>query len=366
MTQDLTAILLFSGGLDSLLAAKVLEKQGVKVVCLHFVSPFFGNSRKISHWQKIYNLDIHAFDATLPVMEMLANGPDHGFGKALNPCVDCKILLLQLAREQMPIYGADILATGEVIGQRPMSQRKDAMHLIAREAKVKDILLRPLSAGFSSPLPAERGLLDHSLFPSISGRGRAAQLALAEAFGLAEIPSPAGGCLLTERENTIRYWKILKNWRKIHEGNSTPENLERLAHDFDLAAMGRQVWRDSHWLVYGRSQQDNEKLAQAIRPEDAGIRLSTFPGPYAIARGGFAWSRDLLTEACAIVTSYSPKAVASGKAVECKITVGQDNFCLQVMPDRKAEVWTTPEWEETGKELREERQVLAEKRRGRK
>lgn len=364
MKNNITALVLFSGGLDSVLAAKLLQRHGVRLICLHFTSPFFGDAKKIPHWESIYNFEIHPFDAAIPFIAMLANGPEYGFGKALNPCVDCKILLLRLAKSQMEKYGAQILATGEVVGQRPMSQRKDAMSAIARDAGVRDILFRPLCAKNMPPLPLEEeGILNHADFPGISGRGRNAQLELAEQFGLSEIPTPAGGCLLTEKENTRRYWKILRAWRDAHPGGANEANAESLAADMRLAACGRQVWHDDYWLCFGRNQRDNEKLVECRREGDAFLRLTSFPGPHALARGGAMWPENILKSACSLLASHSPKAVASGRPAACELRIGDTRSYIEIMPGREGNFWATPTWEETSDELREERLTMLKTKR---
>ena len=177
--MSVDAIVLFSGGLDSILAAKVLEEQGLEVLCLHCISPFFGSRHSIDRWKKIYSLNIVSLDVGREFMQMLCRWPAHGFGKVLNPCVDCKILLLTQAKKYMDKIGATFLATGEVLGQRPMSQRRDTLFLISREANVRDCLLRPLSAQHLPPTPMEEnGLVNRDLLPAIAGRGRSEQLNL--------------------------------------------------------------------------------------------------------------------------------------------------------------------------------------------
>ena len=153
--RPVDVVVLFSGGLDSILAAKVLEEQGLRVCCLHCHSPFFGDPGAVERWSRLYGLDIRTLDVSDDFCAMLRARPAHGFGKVMNPCVDCKILLLRHARLYMESIGARLLATGEVLGQRPMSQRRDVLNAIRRDAGVQDILLRPLSALHLSPTPAE-------------------------------------------------------------------------------------------------------------------------------------------------------------------------------------------------------------------
>ena len=140
------AFALFSGGLDSILAARLIMEQGLVVRCLHFVTPFFGKPQLIPHWEKVYGLEVEAVDVGEAFVRLLRERPAHGFGKVMNPCVDCKILMMRKARELMKKWGASFLISGEVLGQRPMSQRRDTLNVIRRDAEVKESLLRPLSA----------------------------------------------------------------------------------------------------------------------------------------------------------------------------------------------------------------------------
>ena len=128
--KNYDGIALFSGGLDSILAARLVMEQGLKVKCLHFFSPFFGHPGRIAHWQKEYGLDIDPIDVSPEFVELLKRGPAHGFGSAMNPCVDCKIVMISRARELMQEYGAKFIVSGEVLGQRPMSQRRDTLNAI--------------------------------------------------------------------------------------------------------------------------------------------------------------------------------------------------------------------------------------------
>ena len=190
------AISLFSGGLDSILAVKVLEAQGLKVKALHFFTPFFGKPAAKRYWSGLYGLDLSVIDVGEDFVRLLKNGPPTGFGKVLNPCVDCKILLLRHAKKLLPKYGATFLATGEVLGQRPMSQRRDTLNRISREADVRDCLLRPLSALGLPPTPMEEdGRVNRDLLCGISGRGRNDQFELAARFGITEIPTRPGGAV---------------------------------------------------------------------------------------------------------------------------------------------------------------------------
>ena len=345
MKQTPEIICLFSGGLDSLLAALLLQRQGLTVRCVHFVSPFFGNPQGVEHWCAAYGLDIVCHDLGETFAAMLYQRPEHGFGKTLNPCVDCKILQLRTARAYMQALGAQALATGEVLGQRPMSQRRDTLNLIQREAAVRDILLRPLSALHLEPTGVERdGLVDRTRLLGIQGRGRKEQLALARDLGLTHIPTPSGGCRLTERENARRYWAVLTHVQ------------QPAAADFDLANLGRQCWHETaqaaYWLCVGRHSADNEKLAAAARPGDALLMLRDVPGPLALARQGFHWPEDVLRLAAAHMASSAPKAV--GRVVVRCTQDGTVFLDLSVTPQRSEQTWGELSWESVKAQLRAE------------
>ena len=329
---------LFSGGLDSILAAKLLQAQGLKVLGLHCVSPFFGHEERIPYWQQEYGLPIQPVDVGEEFVRMLLSGPCWGVGKVLNPCVDCKILMLGRARELLPHYGASFLATGEVLGQRPMSQRRDTLNIIQRDAGVKGLLLRPLCAGRLDPTPMEEsGLVDRERLGSLSGRGRKGQLELAAAFGIRDVPTPAGGCLLTETESSKRFWPVI-----AHLDAPRPD-------DFELANVGRELWREGHRLVVGRNKADNDSLLRLVRPStDLVFRLKDFPGPIAVGRQtGRPWNGEIREQAAAATASFSPKAVRAGATVTVRIADRDGTEEITVQPrDPTTMGWHEPTWEE--------------------
>lgn len=351
------AIVLFSGGLDSILAAKVLEEQGLRVRCLHCHSPFFGEPSAVARWRRRYGLDIDTLDVADDFCAMLRERPAHGFGKTLNPCVDCKILLLRRARQYMEDVGAAFLATGEVLGQRPMSQRRDVLNVIRREAGVGGILLRPLSARLLDPTPMEEnGLVDRERLPALSGRGRQGQLELARHFGLTDIPTPGGGCKLTEKENARRYWPVLAHMPAPDSG------------DFALANLGRQFWHEEdgrrYWLAIGRNSGDNQALQAATRPGDARIFLADIPGPLAVGRLASQWPEHILAAAAALMASYSGRAVREageagtvGVRAQWHTAEGQTgSWQGRVMPAREG-IWQEPLWEPAREAIRAEQKI---------
>lgn len=364
-TKHYDAIALFSGGLDSILAARLIQDQGLAVKCLHFTSPFFGKPESIPHWRKTYGLDIEAVDIGDEFAAMLAKRPDYGFGKVMNPCVDCKILMLRNALRIMQKFGAGILVSGEVLGQRPMSQRRDTLNIIRRDAGVRDYLIRPLSAKLLDETPAEAGgRIDRSRLGAIAGRGRKAQLALAAAMGVTEIPTPAGGCRLTEKENGRSYWPVLHYTR------------EPSANDFELANTGRQYWLQTDpaamplHLCVGRNQADNARLLELTRPGDILFKVASFSGPVSLARPfhGQRWTEENLLAAAAFTASFSPKAARfaaeTGDAVRVKVHSGPDFTAVMrpeedeavrlvtVLPGREG--WRESAWEDAREEIRAE------------
>ena len=354
-----SAVALFSGGLDSILAAKLMQEQGVSVTGLHFVTPFFGKPEKVAHWENIHGLPIRAVDISELFVSMMARRPEHGFGSVLNPCMDCKILMLRQARSIMEETGACCIVSGEVLGQRPMSQRRDALNVIRRDAGVRDCLLRPLCALHLDPIEAELdGRIDRTRLLGISGRGRKDQLALAERFGVREIPAPAGGCLLTEQENARSYWPVL-----VHSPNPC-------VADFRLANVGRQYWHDHDlphspalWLIVGRNQQDNDALMAEAGEHDLLFKTRDFPGPIALGRFfGQVWSNEAVQAAAAFAASYSSKCVRhageGGTQAAVRVHAGSlDNpgQIIMVAPSRDTPfAWRELPWLEAREGIRAE------------
>lgn len=327
---------LFSGGLDSLLAIKVLQEQGLKILGLHFFSPFFGNPSKLEKWQEEYGLQLIAIDISQEYLKMLLNKPAHGLGSVLNPCIDCKILMLKEAKKLLPSFGASFLVSGEVLGQRPMSQRKDTLPLIVKKAEVEDILVRPLTALNLEPtLPERKGIIDRSKLLGFKGRGRKGQLALAKKFGFKDFATPAGGCLLTDPEISKRYTTILKNI-----DTPTPRH-------FEWALWGRHFWWEKHWLIIGRNKTDNESLLGFTREEYI-LRLVDFPGPVAIAVYPLKWDKSRLKEAASFLIHFAPKALRSGKN-KFKISLKKEGLKEVLEVDLKlkdAFNWQEPIWYE--------------------
>lgn len=301
MMKQYDALALFSGGLDSILAARLMMEQGKRILCLHFTSPFFGDNAAVPFWERKYGLEILPVDISDEYCQMLCSNPANGFGSALNPCVDCKIIMMKKAKALMAEYGAKFLISGEVLGQRPMSQRRDTLNVIRRDAEVRDILLRPLSALHMEALPVElSGEVDREKLLGLYGRGRKEQLSLAKRFNIVDIPTAGGGCKLTEKENARRYYEVMQKVRKPS------------ANDFFLANHGRQLWNGNIWVSIGRKQADNEQMRQYQKESDYILRIEHFPSPYCIVRQteNKPVPAEELQLIGSILASYSNKACA--------------------------------------------------------
>jgi len=212
--KSVKCILLYSGGLDSLLAGKILFDQGIEVIGLHCILPYFPpdmdpEQLKESINAKQIGLKLIHYRCGEDYVTMLKN-PIHGYGKHINPCIDCKIFFIKKAEELMIEIGADFVATGEVVGQRPMSQHKDTLNHI-ENSTLKGRLLRPLSAKLLKPtIPEIEEIIDREKLYDISGRGRTRQIQLAKSLGIKNFASPAGGCLFADKFTANKIQDLIK------------------------------------------------------------------------------------------------------------------------------------------------------------
>jgi hypothetical protein len=267
------ALLLFSEGLDSTLSGLILKREGIEVIALRFITPFFGWRYKASPHlfeEKVKALGLKAgivVDLTEEYLERLQK-PAFGYGDYANPCIDCKVLFLKKAKDLMEELKADFLASGEVVGQRPMSQNRVTLEKIEREAGVEGLLLRPLSALLlKETIPEKRGLIPREKLYAQSGRKRDLQLELAKTFGLKEIPTPAGGCLLADPIIGSRVLRVLKEKRPLN-----PLTAE-------LITFGRHYFESSLWLILGRNEKENLRLEEVTARRLPLYTLSE-PSPY--------------------------------------------------------------------------------------
>lgn len=266
------ALALYSGGLDSILAILLVKKQAIDVVALKFITGFTGTLKQqdIALSQK-FHFEIKLIDIREKFLEIIKS-PKYGYGKNLNPCIDCKILMLKEAKALMYEFGASFVVTGEVLGQRPMTQRKEVFKLMEKESSLEGLIVRPLSAKLLPPTkPQIEGLINIELFGDIYGRTRKPQLKLAEEFGIKQIPQPAGGCLLTDPSFCNRLSDLIK-----HD--------ELTVEDIELLKLGRHFRvSEKCKVVVGRDRQENEKLINNF--EGIFIYPADLKGPVVLVRG---------------------------------------------------------------------------------
>lgn len=293
MTRIIKALGLFSGGLDSMLAAAVLRAQGLEVTLISFVTPFFGAQRAKESAAHL-GLPLMEVDITDKYLPLIYH-PPHGWGRGHNPCIDCHILMLREAGTLMEAEGFDLLFSGEVLGQRPMSQNRGSLNLIAKESGFADRLLRPLSAkSLKTTQPELLGWVDRDKLLNLSGRGRKRQMALAAEYGITRYPAPAGGCLLTDPGYASRLKELL---RHLHEVPAPRGELELLKYGRHFRLPGGTK------AVVGRTQQENDALLGLKTPGDFLVKVEKIPGPVVLVRG--AKSGDELEIAAGLAAAYS-------------------------------------------------------------
>lgn len=266
------ALLLFSGGLDSILAVKILEAQGIEVTALTFVSYFFdaGQAKKSAEEN---NINLITKDISKEHFEIVKN-PCFGRGVGMNPCVDCHLLMLKVAKKIAVREKYDFIATGEVLGQRPMSQNIEALKLIEREAGLAEKIMRPLSAKVLPETEMEKSrIVDREKLFGVLGRSRKEQIDLAKRYNIKNYPTPAGGCILTDKEYSKKLCELLKKAGKIKSS------------DIDLLRLGRHFWSGKTKIILGRNHQENLALKKLAEKGDALLEPKNVPGPTALIRG---------------------------------------------------------------------------------
>ena len=274
------AILLLSGGLDSTLAGKMLIEMGVEVEAVNYTSPFCRCSPKslgCSAAQKSaeqLGISVKVFATGLEYLDVVKQ-PRFGRGKGMNPCLDCRIYIFSRAKEHMKERGADFIITGEVLGERPMSQRRDAMELIERKSGLSGLILRPLSAKLFPPtIPEQEHLVDRNCLLAIQGRRRIPQFELAEKLGITDYLCPAGGCLLTYPEFSARLKDLLEH------------NPEFGMKDANLLKYGRHFrLPNGSKAVVGRNESENNVIESFILTGDVLLVPKDMPGPSVLCSG---------------------------------------------------------------------------------
>jgi tRNA-uridine 2-sulfurtransferase len=288
--KKIKALGLLSGGLDSMLACKVLKEQGIEVIAISFVTPFFSD-KKAKKGAEILKIPLISKDITKEHLKMLLN-PKHGYGSQMNPCVDCHALMFKIAGGIMKKEKYDFLFSGEVLGERPMSQNKRSLNIVAEESSYPEYILRPLSAKLLPETRCEKeGKVDRSKLLDISGRQRKRQFELAKKYNMKEYPTPASGCLLTDPGFSGRFKDLIKRSKKVS------------VQDIELLKTGRHINLDeSNKMIIGRNQNDNEILKKTETHKYFYIEPNEIPGPSCLIPKSI--KKDLLNKAMATCASY--------------------------------------------------------------
>ncbi len=294
------AVALLSGGLDSTLAVKLMLDQGVEVHALNFTSGFCtcnhggkggGCKSEARRVADEFGIPIKVLAKGMDYIEIVRN-PRHGYGKGMNPCVDCRVYMFKRAAEYMREIGASFIITGEVLGQRPMSQRKDAMRIIERESGLEGLILRPLSAKQLEPtIPEKEGLVDRDRLLDVLGRSRRKQIDLAEDLDINDYPCPSGGCLLTDKIFSKKVRDLLRNKADVTK------------RDLELLKTGRHFRYKKSKVIVGRNEADNTRLRLMLQDGDTLVEPGGFPGPVAVLSG--EGGEDALRFAGSLILKYA-------------------------------------------------------------
>lgn len=298
--KKVRALGLCSGGLDSRLAAKLLQDQGVEVYLIAFETPFF-SAEKARDAAGQLGLPLHVSNITDVYLRMLRN-PRCGYGKHMNPCLDCHALMFQLAGEIMRETGYDFLFSGEVLGQRPMSQTRSSLRYVEKHSGHDGFILRPLSAlHLPETIPEKKGLVDRSRLLGITGRGRKQQMALAAEFGITDYPAPAGGCLLTDKGYAGRLRDLFAHQETT---GASALHLLRYGRHFRLKTGAK--------IIIGRTKSENDSLEKYHDPgKDIRLWMPHHPGPAALITAGGDFGTIRLAASLCVGYSKAPRLTPS-------------------------------------------------------
>jgi tRNA-specific 2-thiouridylase len=304
------ALALFSGGLDSILAIKLILNQGVEVVALNFASPFCLCEKggcDVSEAAGKLGVPLKVVNADYEYLKMVRK-PSHGYGKNMNPCIDCRIFIVKKAKKYAEEVGASFIFTGEVLDERPMSQHFKAMKIIEEEAGLKGEILRPLSARLLPETVVERkGLVDRKKLLNIRGRSRKPQIRLAEEFNVKDYPGPAGGCLLTYKEYADKLRDLFQHKKRCSMA------------DVALLKVGRHFRFGGNKIIVGRNEAENKRLTVKRRRRDYYFEVPDVGSPITVLQG--AKTKKAVRTAAALTAFYS-----DAKSGEVKVNFGREKL----------------------------------------
>jgi tRNA-specific 2-thiouridylase len=309
------ALGLLSGGLDSTLAVKLILERGIDVEALNFMTPFC-LCRKggcgAAEAAKTFNVPLKIVNAGTEYLRVIRR-PKYGYGKNMNPCVDCRIFMFKKAKKYAKSIGAEFIFTGEVLGQRPMSQHRGAMDLIEREAGLKGKIVRPLSAKLLPKTEAEeKGFIDEEALLDISGRSRRRQIDLVKQFNIVNYPCVGGGCLLTDKEFANKLRDLFENKKKV------------TVKDVNMLKIGRHFRFKKNKIIVGRNESENGVLLRTKRKGDYFFEVPNCGSPTTILQG--PKTKKAIEKAAGLTAFHSDK-----KLNEVEVDFGQNILNKKVM-----------------------------------
>ncbi|MCD6117506.1 7-cyano-7-deazaguanine synthase [bacterium] len=323
MQKRIKAVALISGGLDSILAAKIIKDQGIDVLGLSFTFKFDSvkhGSRKnyLEKVEKELNIPIKIMDRSQQLLDIVKN-PVHGYGSEMNPCIDCRLQMLSMAKDYMDETNSDFIVTGEVVGQRPMSQQKPVIFHIDKVSGLRGYIVRPLSAKLlPETIPEQKGWIKREELYDFHGRTRKPQLSLARELGIENFEPPAGGCSLTTPDFSRRL-KALFEKRDRHTIT---------VNDLQLLLYGRHFWPNEHLnVIVGRDEKDNEAIEKFKGIDMFLLYPFDIPGPSALAID--VKNREDLNRAASLVARYTNQRESSSVEI---IYSGKEEGRISVLP----------------------------------
>ena len=308
--KNMKALGLLSGGLDSTLAVKLILERGIDVEAINFVTPFC-LCRKggcgASEAAKTFNIPLKMVSAGTDYLRVVRN-PRFGYGKNMNPCVDCRIFMLKKAKRYAKEIGAKFIFTGEVLGQRPMSQHRGALDLIEREAGLEGKILRPLSGKLLPKTEAEeKGYINEEALRDISGRSRKRQIEMTKEFNIVNYPCAAGGCLLTDKEFASKLRDLFQHKKRV------------TVKEVNLLKVGRHFRFGNNKIIVGRNEAENGVLLRAKQKTDYYFEVPNCGSPTTILQG--PKTKRVIEKAAGLTAFHSDK-----KFEAVQVDFGQDRL----------------------------------------
>ena len=318
------SLALLSGGLDSILVIKLIQEQDIEVVAVNFTSPFWSSSKNID-WIKEITKKLKVSLINVELKENYLNvirKPKYGYGKNMNPCIDCKIFMLKKAKKIAEEIGASFIFTGEVLDERPKSQHKKALEIIEKESGLKGKLLRPLSAKLLPETEAEKkGWVNREKLLDIKGRQRKRQMQLAKEFGINKYPTPSGGCLLTYKEFSKKLRDLLEHEKTVK------------MKDIELLKIGRHFRFGKNKIIVGRNEIENKQLLKMKKRDDYYFEVPAFMGPITLLQG--PKTKEAIEKAASLTARYSD---AKDKKVSVRFGKNKLEKTIIITPTREEDI----------------------------